>query len=167
MSTEKLTNSKIVSPYGAWKSPITAEILTQKNVGFGEIAVIYSDEDIADIVFVENRPQEGGRAALVKKTIDLRTLEVRKNKGEDKGEEIDLTRGKHNARSGVHEYGGGAMTSPRRDTLIYTDYKTFDLYEVEREGEPHKLSPSEFAEKRVDRLAVQHALETLMNRYFR
>ncbi|UZJ54221.1 hypothetical protein CBS101457_003541 [Exobasidium rhododendri] len=136
MSTEKVASSITVAPYGAWKSPISAEILTQKNVAFGEIAVANCTGAKADVVFVENRPQEAGRAALIRKTIDLHTLQV-----EDvEGEEIDLTRGLHNARSGVHEYGGGAMMSPRRNTVMYTDYKSFNVFEVENEGEPQKLT---------------------------
>lgn len=135
-TTEPKSNGKIVAPYGTWKSPITADILTQKKVVFGEIAIISNNELVADIAFVENRPQEGGRAALVKKTIDLQKLQIKTGSNE----EVDLTKGKHNVRSGVHEYGGGALKSSRQGAVVYTDYKSFDVFEVEGEGEPRKLT---------------------------
>lgn len=135
MSSFTAEKSKTVAPYGAWKSPITADLLTQKNVRLGEIAVTRTSGSSAEIVFVENRPQEGGRAALVKRTIDLATLSPNESKNE-----IDLTKEKYNARSGVHEYGGGSMASSGDDKLLFTDYNTFAVFEVKGEEEPKKLT---------------------------
>lgn len=135
MSSTVEEKGKVIAPYGTWTSPITADLLTQKSVSFGEIAVTRKSTSSAEIVFVENRPQEGGRAALMKKTIDLIKLTA-----EDSKEEKDLTKGKYNARSGVHEYGGGALASSGEDKLLFTDYSTFGVFEVVGEGEPKELT---------------------------
>jgi hypothetical protein len=139
MSSTMLTSVKTVAPYGAWKSPISAELLTEKNVSFGEIAVTSCSNSTSKVVFVENRPQESGRAALLKMVIDCKTLDI---KGGDTKEE-DLTRGKYNVRSGVHEYGGGAVATSGKDDLFFTDYKTFDVFQITGEGEARKLTPGE------------------------
>lgn len=123
-----MATSKTVAPYGSWKSPITSDILTQKNVSFGEIAVISSSNHKAKIAFIENRPEEAGRAAIVKKQIDLKTLA-----SPSVQEDIDLTQGRYNARSGVHEYGGGALRRAGEGTLLFTDYSSYNVLEL-REG---------------------------------
>lgn len=131
-------SGKTVAPYGAWKSPITADLLTQKNVSFGEIAVTSCSASSADVVFVEKRPQEKGRAALVKNTINLATLQV------EKPVERDLIGEALNVRSGVHEYGGGALATSGKDKVLLTDFVTFGVFEVDGESEPRKLTPGKY-----------------------
>ena len=85
MSTEPT-----IAPYGAWESPVTTEMLTAGALRFEGIAV-----DGADVYWVESRPDEAGRCAAMRLTAD--------------GAMTELTTPAHNARTRVHEYGGGAL----------------------------------------------------------
>jgi len=53
-------------PYGAWRSPITSELIVGETLGLGDIRV-----DGRDIYWVEGRPSEGGRNVLVRRVIDV------------------------------------------------------------------------------------------------
>src|SRR5437868_14162921 len=81
-------------PYGAWRSPITSELIVGEALGLGEIRV-----DGGDIYWIEGRPSEGGRNVLVRRAPD--------------GQIADLTPAPFSVRSRVHEYGGGAMSVHR------------------------------------------------------
>ena len=74
-------------PYGAWKSPITSDLLVAETIGLGGVIV-----DGGDIYWTESRPGEGGRNVLVKRGAG------------------DVTPAPFNVRTRVHEYGGGAVT---------------------------------------------------------
>ena len=79
-----------IAPYGAWQSPVHTEMLTAGALRFVEI-----DADGEDIYWVESRPDERGRYAVMRRTPD--------------GETAELTSAEHSARTLVHEYGGGAL----------------------------------------------------------
>ena len=81
---------RTIAPYGAWESPVTTEMLTAGALRFEGIAV-----DGDDVYWVESRPDEAGRCAAMRLAADGATTE--------------LTTPAHNARSRVHEYGGGAL----------------------------------------------------------
>ena len=81
---------RTIAPYGAWESPVTTEMLTAGALRFEGIAV-----DGGDVYWVESRPDEAGRCAAMRLTADGVTSEV--------------TTPAHNARTRVHEYGGGAL----------------------------------------------------------
>ena len=85
-----MTNERTIAPYGAWESPVTAEMLTAGALRFEGVAV-----DGDDVYWVESRPDEGGRCAAMRLTAD--------------GAMTELTTPAHNARTRVHEYGGGAL----------------------------------------------------------
>ncbi len=76
--------------YGAWGSPITPELLVADAVGLGSIQV-----DGEQVFWLESRPQEKGRSAIVKQ--------------KNPGDFTDVTPSPWNVRSRVHEYGGGAF----------------------------------------------------------
>ena len=76
-------------PYGTWPSPISAQAIAAQGVRLGSVAV-----DGHDIYWLERRPNEGGRSALVRRHADGRLEE--------------LTPDGFNVRTRVHEYGGGA-----------------------------------------------------------
>jgi len=80
---------KRVLPYGSWPTPITSAVLVANAVGLADVAV-----DGQDVIWAEERPDEGGRTALVKRSEDGRLHE--------------LLAPDDNARTAVHEYGGGA-----------------------------------------------------------
>jgi hypothetical protein len=78
-------------PYGAWRSPITSDLIVAQAIGLGDII-----DDGADIYWIEGRPSEGGRNVLVRRG--------------PAGSVEDITPPPFSARTRVHEYGGGAAT---------------------------------------------------------
>jgi hypothetical protein len=113
---------RTIAPYGTWKSPITPELLTSKAISFGELATssLSKAHSASHLIFVENRPQEQGRASVVRWSLDKATSTTAQV-GDD------LTQAKYNARSGIHEYGGGALAASSNDgSVIFTDYKPSD-----------------------------------------
>lgn len=83
-------------PYGSWPSPITAARLVAGAAAPGEVRV-----DGDDIWWSESRPAEGGRTQLVRRVHDGRHGDVLPS-----GDTPDAT--PWNARTSIHEYGGGA-----------------------------------------------------------
>src|SRR2546428_4836248 len=81
---------KRVAPYGSWKSPISSNMVVADAVRLGQVQL-----DGADLYWIELRPQEGGRNAVVRRSADGRTT--------------DMTAPGFNARTRVHEYGGGGL----------------------------------------------------------
>jgi dipeptidyl aminopeptidase/acylaminoacyl peptidase len=75
------------APYGSWRSPLSAADVARDGVRLGEPDL---GEDGA-VWWLERRPSDGGRAALVR-------------------EGADVTPKGFNVRTRVHEYGGGAWT---------------------------------------------------------
>ncbi|MHB1626942.1 MAG: S9 family peptidase [Bacilli bacterium] len=96
------------APYGSWKSPITSALIVSETVDLQEAFC-----DGADTYWIESRPNEGGRSALVRQ--------------DQNGENADVTPDPFNVRTRVHEYGGGAYTvadgvaycSNFSDNLVY------------------------------------------------
>ena len=80
---------KILSPYGSWKSPITSDLIVAGTIGLGEVAL-----EGDNTYWIESRPSEGGRSVIVRRATD--------------GDVADVTPPGFNARTTVHEYGGGA-----------------------------------------------------------
>jgi dipeptidyl aminopeptidase/acylaminoacyl peptidase len=81
----------MISPYGSWKSPITADLIVSESIGLGSVAL-----DGGYIYWIEMRPAEQGRYVIVRCAPD--------------GTRIDVTLPPFNVRTRVHEYGGGAYT---------------------------------------------------------
>jgi dipeptidyl aminopeptidase/acylaminoacyl peptidase len=79
-----------VAPYGAWKSPITSELIVSTSIGLGQIAIAGDD-----IFWSEGRPAEGGRNAIIRCT--------------PSGQIADAIPSPYNVRTRVHEYGGGSF----------------------------------------------------------
>lgn len=77
-----------VAPYGSWKSPITSDLIVTATVALGQIVL-----DGKDTYWNELRPAEGGRNCIVARAPD--------------GQIRDVTPHGFNARTRVHEYGGG------------------------------------------------------------
>ena len=53
----------MTTPFGSWKSPITADLIVSESIGLGSIAL-----DGEDIYWVELRPAEKGRYVIVRRT---------------------------------------------------------------------------------------------------
>lgn len=76
------------APYGSWKSPITADLIVSSTISLGGPKL-----DGDDIYWLEGRPQERGRQVIVRQAPD--------------GTRSDVNPAPFNARTRVHEYGGG------------------------------------------------------------
>ena len=79
-----------VAPYGAWESPISADLISTEGR-----RIIEAVADGEDIYWIEMRPTESGRYVIVRRTPD--------------GQTTDVTPSPFNARTRVHEYGGAAF----------------------------------------------------------
>lgn len=84
----------------------------------GEVVV-----DGADVWWSESRPDEGGRSVIVRRAAD--------------GAVSDVLPAPWNARTRVHEYGGGAWTVAG-GTLWFTEFSDQRLYRLD----PGSASPS-------------------------
>ncbi|XWS24279.1 hypothetical protein CRYUN_Cryun28dG0087300 [Craigia yunnanensis] len=104
-------DKKITAPYGSWKSPITADIVSGSSKRLGGTAV----DSQGHLFWLESRPSESGRAVLVKEA-------------EKPGDEpIDITPKEFAVRTVAQEYGGGAFRISG-DTVIFSNYKDQRLY---------------------------------------
>ncbi|HUO41776.1 MAG TPA: prolyl oligopeptidase family serine peptidase, partial [Methylomirabilota bacterium] len=111
-----------VAPYGSWKSPITTELIVSETVWLGGPVAIDHDE----VYWTELRPAEAGRCVIVKRSSN--------------GQISDMTPKPFNARTRVHEYGGGAYTAA--DGVVYfSNFSDQRLYMVKPESSPAPLTP--------------------------
>jgi dipeptidyl aminopeptidase/acylaminoacyl peptidase len=108
-------------PYGAWKSPITSDLIVAETIGLGAVLV-----DGDDIYWTESRPGEGGRNVLVRHGRD--------------GGRVDVTPAPFNVRSRVHEYGGGSVTV-HRGIAYFTNFADQRLYRLAPGAAPEPLTP--------------------------
>ena len=111
-----------VAAYGSWKSPITADLIVSEGVGLQD-ATIAGD----DVYWIEMRPREGGRYVVVRRARDGRTE--------------DMTPLPFNARTRVHEYGGGSYTV-EGDAVYFTNFADQRVYRQSPGGRPEALSPA-------------------------
>ena len=98
-----------IAAYGIWESPISAQTVAAQGLRLGFVAL-----DGDDIYWLEGRPHEGGRNALVRRGAD--------------GRIEDVVPRDHNVRTRVHEYGGGAYVVA--DGVIY--YSNFSDQRIYR-----------------------------------
>ena len=103
------TNQEITS-YGSWRSPITAELIVKGSIGLGQIEV-----EGDNIYWTEGRPAEGGRSAIVHR--------------DSTGIITDLIPAPFNARSRVHEYGGGSLAVDQ-GVVYFVNFADQRIYSV-------------------------------------
>jgi dipeptidyl aminopeptidase/acylaminoacyl peptidase len=124
----------IVSPYGSWKSPITAELVAGGEIGLEQVRI-----DGNEIYWIERRAQEGGRKVIVRRASD--------------GSVSDVTPAGFNARTRVHEYGGGDY-SISNGAIVFSNFADQRLYLQTLGAAPQPLTPAEnlrYADGRNDR----------------
>ena len=107
--------------HGSWKSPITAALLTSAGISFSELR--FSN---GQVYWLESRPDEGGRVAVVRYSLD--------------GKGTDAIPQAFNARTRAHEYGGGAYFV-QNNTIFFSNFKDQRLYRQEPKGEPLAITP--------------------------
>ena len=124
---------KTKTPFGSWKSPITANLITSN-----EIRLEYVELDGEDIYWLESRPQESGRVVVARHTPD--------------GKTEFITPAPFNVRSRVHEYGGGAYTV-HQGRVYFVNFEDQRIYRQLPGGEPEALTPESkrrYADLHVD-----------------
>ncbi|SDP39406.1 Dipeptidyl aminopeptidase/acylaminoacyl peptidase [Klenkia soli] len=107
-------------PFGSWPTPITSELVVAAAARLGEVVV---DGDV--VWWAESRASEGGRTVLVRRAPD--------------GTTTDLLPAPWNARTRVHEYGGGAWTVGG-GAVFFTDFADQRLYRVVPGADPEPLT---------------------------
>ena len=123
-----------VTPYGSWKSPITAELVAGAEVGLEQVKL-----DGDDIYWIERRPEESGRKVIVRRSAD--------------GQVTDVTPPPFNARTRVHEYGGGDY-AVSQGTILFSNFSDQRLYIQTPGSDPSPLTPAanvRYADAIIDR----------------
>ena len=113
--------ARTVAAFGSWASPFPIERLTDRVVFLSELRAQGGVR-----WWLEGRPDEGGRQALVRRNRD--------------GSIVRLTPEGFNSRSRVHEY-GGAATLISGDLVVVSDFATGRLHRVIGPGELAPLTP--------------------------
>ena len=108
-------------PHGSWKSPITSELIVSESVGLAQPTI-----DGDDIYWIEIRPSEGGRSAIVRR--------------EASGAINDVILAPFNSRTRVHEYGGGDYVLSRR-VLYFSNFADQRLYKQISGATPRPITP--------------------------
>ena len=104
------------SPYGSWRSPITSDLIVQDSTSILDVFI-----DGGDVYWLEGRPREAGRYVLVRRNVD--------------GSTTDVNPAPFNARSRVHEYGGGSICLVE-GTAYFSNDKDQRLYRRSGETDP-------------------------------
>ncbi|HJQ29174.1 MAG TPA: S9 family peptidase, partial [Rubrobacter sp.] len=110
-----------VAPYGSWRSPISSDVIVRGVVGLGGVVL-----DGRDVYWMEIRPGEGGRSVVVLRTPD--------------GSTEDVTPQPFNARTRVHEYGGGDF-AVHEGTVYFSNFADQRIYRRAPDGDPRPLTP--------------------------
>ncbi|KAJ3341140.1 Dipeptidyl aminopeptidase [Gonapodya sp. JEL0774] len=122
---------KKISPYGGWKSPISAASLAATSISISDVAV---DATNGWIYWVENRPYESPARGVI----------VRQRPSGFKAGQVtfisrEINPAPFSARTGVHEYGGAPFTV-HAGIVVFSDFKSRRLYvardSIEDEDKP-------------------------------
>ncbi len=128
-----MTNPQVMQ-YGSWKSPITTDLMLSESIAIGQIAI-----DGQSTYWTEIRFAEGGRYVIVRRTPD--------------GQTTDMMPPPFNARTTVHEYGGGGFTVSD-GTIYFSNFVDQKLYLLVPGEEPRPITSTEnmrYADGVVDR----------------
>jgi dipeptidyl aminopeptidase/acylaminoacyl peptidase len=109
-------------PYGSWKSPITSDLIVAATIGLGQIAL-----DGDTVYWNEARPTEGGRNVVVCWSPD--------------GHTVDVLPAPFNARTRVHEYGGGSF-AVSQDVVYFSHFPDQRIYRQTRNDAPQPVTQS-------------------------
>ena len=110
-----------VAPYGSWKSPISADLISTEGR-----RIIETVADGEDIYWIEMRPTENGRYVIVRRTPD--------------GQTTDVTPATFSARTRVHEYGGAAL-AVSEGVVYFSNFADQRLYRQTSGSDPQPITP--------------------------
>jgi len=116
-------NARKVAPYGSWASPVTLDLILQGTVHLRNQMLRWDGDDL---YWSELRPSEGGRIVVCRRSAE--------------GAISDVTPPGFNARSRVHEYGGGHF-AVAGGTVWFTNFADQRLYRQDGGGTPRALTP--------------------------
>ena len=123
------------APYGSWKSPVTSDMVIQNSVRLGSIAL-----DGDDIYWVEERPHEGGRNVIVRRSSD--------------GAIQDVTPAPYNVRTRVQEYGGLCFWVSD-GMILFSNFADGRVYRQDGDGDPVPITLADadlrYADGMIDR----------------
>jgi hypothetical protein len=112
--SNEATMNPVKAPYGSWVSPISADQIVTDAVKLGGMKEVGGS-----IYFCELRPSEKGRIVIARFT--------------EEGRFEDLLPLGYNARSTVHEYGGGSsLILP--DAIYFSNFVDQQIYQRDKEG---------------------------------
>ena len=95
-------------PFGEWPSPVTARVAAETSKALTEVSIVRGMS-----YFLESRPAEGGRNVVMR--------------ADPWSEAVDVTPEGFNARTRVHEYGGGSYwVDP--DSVFFTNFSDQRIY---------------------------------------
>ncbi|HSK63298.1 MAG TPA: hypothetical protein VK893_05640, partial [Pyrinomonadaceae bacterium] len=117
-----MSNSPKIAPYGSWKSPITSDLIVSGSVGLSQPTF-----DGNQIHWIEMRPKEGGRNVIVRRETD--------------GAQTVVTPQPFNARTRVHEYGGGDYLA-FGGTVCFSNFSDQRVYRQDGLSEPRAITPA-------------------------
>ncbi len=115
-------SERLELPYGSWPTPVTSELVVRSAHLPNQVRL-----DGDDLWWSESRPEEGGRYAVLRRRPD--------------GTVEEILPAPWNARSAVHEYGGGAWWV-RGGLLWFVDWATQRVHLVAPGREPVPLTPA-------------------------
>lgn len=131
-----MEKAKKKASFGTWASPVKASSIASATLKLGQVLV-----DQGSVYWLEGRPKESGRAALMRQRAD--------------GKTEDLLPAPLSARSLVHEYGGAAFVASGGGEVFFTNYADQRIYKLVDGGkEPLAVSqdgPYRYADMVVDR----------------
>ncbi len=110
-----------IAPYGSWESQLTSDRIVSDSIKLGQITL---DED--QVYWIESRPTEGGRCAIVRLN--------------DQGASEVLTPQPFNVRTRVHEY-GGAPYLVANSIIYFSNFSDQRLYRQIPGQSPEPLTP--------------------------
>jgi dipeptidyl aminopeptidase/acylaminoacyl peptidase len=110
-----------IAPYGSWKSPITSDLIVGESIRLSGGVL-----DGETVSWIEGRPSEGGRNVIVQRLPD--------------GTTRDVLPAPFNARTLVHEYGGGGMLASA-GTIYFCNFADQRIYRLIPGEPPAPITP--------------------------
>jgi dipeptidyl aminopeptidase/acylaminoacyl peptidase len=128
-----MSEPKLAS-YGSWLSPVTSDLVVSESIRLGQATL-----QGPATYWIEGRPAEGGRYVIVKRDAS--------------GAVTDLIPAPFNARTRVHEYGGGDYVVDG-STVYFSNFTDQRLYRVTPGSAPLPITPAadrRYADAIIDR----------------
>ena len=111
-------------PYRSWESSIGERQVSAGSIRLGSPVAGCVGDGSRKIFWIESRPDEGGRCAVVARF--------------GSGEISEMLDAEYSARSSVHEYGGGALFSGRDGDMFFINAMDQGIYRISETG-PEKF----------------------------